>query len=80
MNKIIENCSHCPGLKVSQDLRYSELANEAVVKNVIRESWSLQRNKNKRKMLQNIACLFFCCCSYIEYLQARSFRAKSFFF
>ena len=60
MNKSIENCSHCQGLKVSQDLRYSELVNEAVVKNMIRESWSLQRNKNKRKMLQNIACLFFC--------------------
>ena len=53
MNKIIENCSHCQSLKVSQDLRYSLLANEAVVKNMIREKGSLQRNKNKGKILQS---------------------------
>ena len=39
--------------QVSQDLRYSELANEAVVKNMIREKGSLQRNKNKGKTLQS---------------------------
>ena len=51
---------------------------------MIREKGRLQRNKNKRKMLQSgweiLPAFFFFFGSYIVYLQARSFRAKSLFF